>query len=220
MFRNFLPLVTAVVTSLLFAASAVAIPMQVTSQDDPTCCDTLVVPINVHELGIPTPPFPQNEKIAAQDSFTPFLACPPHATGIASTLVSMVNLTGIHWKDVWYVADTPDTRISNRDGFVNNADAFKIDHVGINTPLLAESINTNGIFEAGETWEFVIDGYQNNFGLPASAFNSVGVGSFSVGDQFSSGSIIAVAVPEPASVALVSIAFVGVSLLCRRRRTN
>jgi hypothetical protein len=216
MFRNFLQLVTTAASSLLFAASAVAIPMQVTSQDDPMCCDTLLVPINVHELGIPTPPFPQDEKIAAQDSFTPFIACPPHATGIASTLVSMTNLTGIDWKDVWYVADTPDTRISNRDGFVNGADAFKIDHVGINTPLLFESINTDGIFQAGEIWDFVIDGYQNNFGLPASAFNSVGVGSFSVGDQFSSGSIIAVAVPEPTTCLLLLMGLCITASLRRR----
>jgi hypothetical protein len=221
MFRNCLQPVAAVLTSMVVATSAMAIPMTVTSQDDPLCCDTLNVPMNVHELGIPTPPFPQDEKINAQEHATTVLACPPHAMGIPSRLVEMINLTGINWKDVWYVADTPDTRITNRDGFVNGADAFKIDKIGINTPLVFEGMNPDGIFEAGEIWGFVIDGYQNNFGLPASAFNSVGVGSFSVGDQFSSGSIIAVAVPEPGCVVLALVsASIGACGLLRRRYTT
>ena len=65
---------------------------------------------------------------------------------------------------MWYVADFPDTRITNWDGSVNGSLAFKIDNVGINQPLIGESINVNGIFEPGEIWDFIIDGYQNNFG--------------------------------------------------------
>ena len=35
-----------------------------------------------------------------------------------------------------------------------------------------ESLIVDGIFQAGETWEFLIDDYINALALPASAFSS------------------------------------------------
>jgi len=223
MSRNFLQLTFAVLASALCAASANAIPTQVSAVDDPLCCDILSVPINVHELGIgiAAAPFPLNERISATSQPISIFACPSNANpGTNSAEVFMTNLTGLSWSDVWYVSDDPDTRITNWDGFVNGSRAFKIDHVGINNPLLNESINVNGIFEPGEVWDFVIDGYQNNFFLPASALNSIGVGNLSLGDQISSGSIIAIqnTVPEPATCLMLASGLAGIVM--RRRSTR
>ena len=89
--------------------------------------------------------------------------------------------------------------------------AFKIDRVGLNRPLVSESLLPNGVFEAGETWRFIIQDYTNALFLPASALGSVGVPSF--GDQMSSGSIIAI--PEPVTMVLLGMGGLG---LTRRRR--
>lgn len=91
--------------------------------------------------------------------------------------------------------------------------AFKIDSVGGNTPLVFESIAVDGIFAPGETWIFVIDDYVNTGGLAASLFGSFGVGNSSAGGPSSSGSIIAVRVPEPGTLVLL---LVGATILAFR----
>ncbi|QEG35715.1 PEP-CTERM sorting domain-containing protein [Bythopirellula goksoeyrii] len=196
---------------------AVASPVSVSSQDDPMCCDTLTVPINVDELGIA---FPPDELISANAIPTPDIACLQHAIpGVVNRLVRMTNLSGFDWQDLWYVAD-PETTITNRDGFVNGESAFKIDSIGANRPLLNESFSpADGIFQAGETWEFIVDGYSNLLGLPASAFGSVGlVGGASGGDIDSSGSIIALGVvPEPGSLVLLLGGLCGVLIIRNRQ---
>ena len=135
----------------------------------------------------------------------------------------MTNLTGRTFDQVWYVAD-PETTILNWDGFVNGQPAFRIDSLisdpfGVNHALKAEFGGiVNDIFEAGETWHFVIDGYLNAFGLAPSAFGSAGlVGSLSAGDSVSSGSIIAIEqMPEPAEALL----FAMILMACGRLGTR
>ena len=184
---------------LFFMSPVAAIVVEVTHEDVKSC-DFLSVPQVVDELGIN---FPVDELIEAVAIEVQTSACPPNdSTGFPNVQVEMTNLTDRSFTDVWYVAD-PETSISNVDGLVNGMPAFRIDTVGINRPLVGESIAANGIFEPGELWMFIIDDYVNQFGLPASAFLSQGlVGSVSGMDDISSGSIIAI--PEPgASVTLL-----------------
>jgi hypothetical protein len=165
---------------------------------------------NVHELGFTTPlgPFPLDEAITASVvTWGGYISCPADYGGGGAVQIQMVNLTAIDWLDVWYVAD-PETSLSNWDELVGQMGsstwfAFKIDSTGENTPLIYESITADGIFQAGETWEFVIQEYFNTLGAPASAFDSLGIAGASAGGPFSSGSIIAVPVPEPGTLTLV-----------------
>jgi len=130
-------------------------------------------------------------------------------------LVSITNLNTVAFSDVWYVADG-DTTITNVDGNVtiNGLSSFKIDAVGVNTPLVSEVGGIlAGTFEPGETWNFIIQDYVNTFNLSAAAFSMMGVGSVGLG---SSGSILAVPVPEPAAAALLGLGLLGLSLARRR----
>ena len=147
------------------------------------------------------------------------------------SLVEIVNLTSRTFSEVWYIADR-DTSISNVDGFAEDFgvaasgvpvsnESFRIDNMlsdpnGIHHPLVFESI-PNGLFEPGETWQFVLQDYSNALGLPPDAFTSFGVGSASIdiaGTIGSSGSIIAV--PEPQVLFWLAVALTG--LLAGRRR--
>ena len=103
-----------------------------------------------------------------------------------------------------------ETSLTNFDGLVNGMLAFKIDYLGVNRSLIFEDMIMDGIFQPGETWGFIIQDYQNMFGLPPSALGSIGVPS--LGDTLSSGSIIAI--PEPATLCLLGLG----GLLLRKRR--
>ncbi len=185
---------------------ALAVLTPVTSADLPTC-DTLVVPPIVDELGI-APPFPAGEVIAASDSDPFFAPCPStDDPGIPNPVVEIVNLNPFTFTEVWYVADSPETTISNVDGSVTGpggiGNAFHIDSIGINTPLFFESLTADGIFEPGEVWRFIIQDYFNTFGLPPSAIDSIGVTS---GSPPSSGSIIAIqGAPPPVGGTMIPI---------------
>ena len=218
-------LLSSMFATLVFALPVSALPVSVTHSNSPGC-DPLLVPPDVHELGhgagqvVPGPgPFPPDEEIVTSVGISFTNVC---GSG-DPILIGMTNTSGIDWIEVWYVSD-PETGVVNADGLVNGEEAFRIDNSisdpgGFHHPLLFESIAFNGIFEAGETWSFQIDGYSNTAGLPPDAFASLGlVGGFSVADLASSGSIIAVPVPEPSTAALLALGLAGIAAGGRRKR--
>jgi hypothetical protein len=152
-----LGIVTASVVVFLCGA-AVAEPVTLIYEDGPQ--DPLWVPEEAEELGIA---FPEEELIDANWWETEETACEDGPVYddplITNAMVSITNLTGRNFHDVWYVGDFSEsvgfeTTLTNFDGWVNSGYAFKIDRQGVNVPLFWESYApANEIFEAGETWE-------------------------------------------------------------------
>lgn len=210
---------------LLFASSgALAMPVNVSPNNLANCDPLGLAPTTadglaaVDELG--TSGFPADETIVATWAFTEDRACPtspsdPDIPG-NQVVLQIENTTGLAFSNLWYVSD-PETSISNFDGRVDNQEAFKIDNVGLNAPLISESGSIPLVFEAGEIWVFVIDNYSNAFGLTPDLLASVGlVGDFSStvpgAHDFSSGSIIATVVPEPGTALLMGLGLMGLGL--------
>lgn len=195
-------------------------------------CDTLSVPSPVDELGenssgIPgSPGFPADEYIDAEFVSLGGPSCLASNGGGVDLVIAITNLTGRNFVELWYVADVG-TTITNFDGVVSQippgSDAlptFRIDALGSNRPLVSESIDTNGVFEIGETWEFILQDYSSI--IAPDLLRSVGLGFNSPlppADAPSSGSILARVqpVPEPAR-ALLSLLALGVVLARRQRR--
>jgi hypothetical protein len=186
--------------------------------DTPTC-DPLFIPQLVDEIGF-LPPFPLDECLEAVSTFTQQSACPDtDIATIPNALVLMTNATSPPraFRQVWYVKDR-ETSFTNVDGIaaapgLPMQETFRIDSVGDNKPLIAESIAFDGIWAPGETWTFIIQDYTNTLGLAASLYDSIGVPS--TASPPSSGSIIVI-VPEPASAAALGL--VTVMVAARRRR--
>lgn len=221
-------------TIAALATQSLAVPTPMIHIDPPGDCDPLFIPNNVHEIG-DLIEFPADESLGHMDlGPTNVIPCPIlDDTLIPNVLVDIRNTSGIEWHEVWYVADQ-ETTITNFDGEANQAipglaplrEAFRIDNAisdpgGAHHPLIFESLTPDGIWEIGESWTFILQDYTNSLGLPASAITSIGVGDASStpasGVIDSSGSIIAIALPEPASLALFLGSGIGLLSLRRRR---
>ena len=204
---------------LATAGAAMALPVSVQYFDTPGC-DDHGPQIAIEELGTDPTVCPMDEFIDATSTTVSFPACPPMDNGTPSALVIMTNLSGRDWTDLYYVGD-PETVLTNVDGqaFSNAApgvvgNAFRIDMLGVNRSLVAESFANDGIFQAGETWEFLIQNYAHPAGLPAHALGSPDFAGASLNFPQSSGSIIAM-VPAPGTLALAG--FSGIAVFRRRR---
>jgi hypothetical protein len=208
--------VLVLIATLALAGSAQAVVLQVYTETDPIQ-DDWAVNGWVHELGTN---FPAGELISATNWLTTYVPCQAEYGGGTNLLVQITNLTGVDWTEVYYVAD-PETSLSNWDELVGQVGtnpaclAFKIDSFGENTPLVYESMGTNDVFEAGETWRFVIQEYVNALGGPPDALDSLGVAGASSGYPPSTGSIIAI--PEPSSIALAGLSGLLLTAFARRR---
>ena len=238
--RQITPALLMIVAFVAVANLALAVPTQMIHIDPPGDCDPLFIPNNVHEIG-DFSEFPGNEALGSQNlGFTPFVPCPIlDDTLIPEVVIDIRNLSGIDWYEVWYVADQ-ETTITNFDGEANQAfagaapvhEAFRIDRfvsdpLGTHHPLISESGIPDGIWQAGESWQFVLQDYSNTLGLPPEALTSIGVGSLSSTPTGtdpsgtllgpSSGSIIAITpIPEPATC-LLMVCGLGGFALCRRQ---
>jgi len=204
------------------ASAALGNPVDGDYFDDPNC-DSHGMRQAIEELG--TGMFPTDELISAQATFTDLSACAvSDDTGMLNTLVTMTNLSGRDWTDLFYVGDV-ETRLSNFDGFATTNEApppdsfltfaFRIDAEGANRNLVFESASADGVFEAGETWQFIIQDYENAAGISAAAMGSLDFAGGSLGDALSSGSIVQFPVPAPGATALFALS--GLAAARRRR---
>ena len=212
-----------ILATAALTAPALANPVDGFYTDGPAC-DNHGDQFAYEELGT-GPLFPMDEFIIADATITDLSACVvTDDASMVNALVTMTNLSGRDWENLFYVAD-PETRISNVDGFattdpVPNAasiftEAFRIDSLGMNKNLVFESASADGIFQDGETWQFIIQDFGNLSGFGPADFSSL---DFSGGSttNFSSGSIVAFEpVPAPGALALFGLA--GMTAVKRRR---
>jgi len=166
------------------------------------------------------PPFPIGEQVISSWVSTSETACTgfPYDDPLKPNV--LVTITDINYsaacpahgnlsRELWYVAD-PETSLTNYDMFVNGCLAFKIDNLGINKPLVSESLIVNNRLDPGETIQFIIQDFTNSLGGSPAPFDSLGIAGVSSGWPPSTGSII----PEPATIGLLVIG--GLAILRRR----
>ncbi|MDP2326175.1 MAG: hypothetical protein Q8N51_19400 [Gammaproteobacteria bacterium] len=205
---------------LLFATGADAVPIVAPYVELPPC-DAHNITL-MDELGNPPVvpfggpgPFPFDEAIASESLIQNQFGCiaNPEISG-PDFLVHIRNLTATSWTDLFFVADTGNY-FNNHDGTILGGLAMRIDAVGVNTPLISESITVNGIFEPGEDWLFLVLDWTGP--APPSIFDSIGVGAGSGGFPPSTASIVANPIPLPSALVLLVSAF---GLLRRRETTG
>lgn len=210
-----------VVLAALWAVPAQAVPTIAPYAELPPC-DAHAITLT-HELGNPPAAgaFPPDEAIASTSTVNQFQGCTTATAGGLDWIVFITNLTPTSWVDLFFVADG-DKTFGNVDGSILGGLAFRIDDVGINVPLLAESMTADLIFEPGEMWTFyVLDWDPAANGGPPHLMGSIGVGGFSVGDPSSTASIVARPLPqvdEPGLVALLGAGVLGLVATRRMRR--
>jgi hypothetical protein len=188
-----------------------AVPITVNPQAiaPPNCEVPTLPPTQVDELG--TLVFPANELITASWTLSPAFVCQANAPA-PPVLLRMTNTVSppASFPQVWYVA-SKGTTFENYEMLVDLERAVKIDSLGVHQPLINESLIANNIFEPGETWTFILDGWRNVNGFAPDLLDSPGV--VGTGDFTSSGSIIAI--PEPTGV-LVWVALSAAGWIRRR----
>lgn len=200
-------------------ASALADPIEGVYTDVPGCDDHGTLNA-VEEFGDPSV-FGPTQWIDHASTFTDLSACTMSDNpDEPNALVVMTNLTGRFLTDLFYVGD-PETRLSNVDGVGEGGGtpgisglAFRIDSIGANRPLVFESITADGVFEPGETWQFIVQDYGNLLGLAPDSFFSIGMAGDSTAIVQSSAASIVTMIPAPGTLALLA----GGLGLARRRR--
>jgi hypothetical protein len=185
-------------------------------------CDLHTITLT-HELGNPAPPvippfggpgpFPADEAIASESFPANFNECSAGGPAGPDFEVHIKNLTPTYWTDLFFVADEGNF-FNNHDGMILGGLAMRIDMVGVNTPLIFESMTVDGIFEPGEDWLFAVIDWAGP--APPSLFDSIGVGAGSGGFPPSTASIVANPIPVPAAVWLLGSALGLLGWLRRR----
>ncbi|MEM9166459.1 MAG: PEP-CTERM sorting domain-containing protein [Planctomycetota bacterium] len=212
-------LAIAAMTSL--AGAAAADPIDGDYSDTPLC-DNHGPLQAVEEFGNPSA-FQPSQWIEHAFTITDETACSvTDDPTMPNALVQITNLTSRTLDNLFYVGD-PETRFSNVDGNGFGAGtpsvpglAFRIDSVGANQNLIFESGTFNGLFEPGETWQFIVQDFENAAGTTPDLFFSVGMAGDSIGITNSSASIVRM-VPSPGTAALAGL---GLAFAGRRRQKN
>lgn len=215
--------------ALLTSLCASAVPINGVYLDDARC-DAIPNQALKHEIG-DAAVFPINEGIIYTVSPAAFTVCVPNDGAPNDWIVNMTNVSGVAWRDLFFVTDLGVT-VGNADGSVFDVagapgaitDAFRIDGtvtLGLNNNLLGESGAADEIFSPGETWRFNVSNFSpiNTAGFMPPIFITPGI--FSGSSLFPStpgnASILAnPVVPEPATMSLLMVATAG--LLLRRPR--
>lgn len=205
---------------VMTAVPAGATIVVITAVDLPGC-DVLYVPSVplAEEFGNPDT-FPEGEWINHMSSPSSQTVCDTPLIDpvngvidnplISNRRITIENLQTFDIPDLFYVVGGASNQIpagtfSNYDGMVNGAFAMQIDRIGVNRPLVFESLDQDQIFQAGEIWQFVVQDYVGQG--TGGAFFSPGI----VGND----TLPSIIVPEPAGIAL---SVLGGLLVLRRRR--
>jgi hypothetical protein len=220
---------------LLTSFQAVAVPTAVTfanptnilGQDVCDSFDVANIPGTLDEIGTAAGGFPAGEQLtpvslavaspatvgpAGHTCNSPALQDSPFR---ANFVLGIRNDNPVDYTEVWYVANTANgTDFSNWDGTINGNIAYRIDNVGLNKPLVSESLIADGIWNAGETWVFTLQDWSNANLLNGLAINAVGVPGL-LGDG-SSGSILALVAPEPGTAGLLIVGLLGLARFARK----
>lgn len=200
----------------LLNVPASAAPINAQYVDDPNHCDSHSATVS-HELG-PTPLFPADEAMSF-GTVTGIATDPTCGQDLPypDMVISITNDSSTYWTDLFFVGDDFLT-FSNYDGHIEGGQAMLIDDVGINQPLISESMSADLVFEPDETWIFVV----HDWGalLTSVDFHSIGVGSNSVDNPFSSASIVAnrATIPAPSSPAIILSGLLIIGFLRQHRR--
>ena len=227
--RNRLALATVAASALGAAATTVsAVPINGGYIEDARC-DVLPNQLLRHELG-QIGFFPLNESIEVQFQPSTFTVCVPN-DGLANDWnVQIRNVSGIAWRDLFFVVDLGAT-LGNADGRVVDlnlapnapADAMRIDGTvtaGINNNLLFESGPVDEIFQPGEIWRFNVSNFNNIAALnqpPILITPGRFAGSSPLGSTNGNSSILANPIPEPAAVGALLVT-AGALMMRRPRR--